>query len=329
MKKIVTLGEIMLRLSPPGYERFLQANSFDINYGGAEANVAIALSNLGYETQFVTKVPDNAIGHAAINSLRKYGVHTENVIFGGNRLGLYYLEKGYSVRASNVIYDRADSAFANVKSDDFNFDKIFDKADLFLVTGISPAVSPNACKLTKKALEFAKEKGLTIVIDVNYRAKMWSLEDANETMKDLLKYADIIIGFSPDILLEIKEDLSDDKHENLLKRMVETYGVKTAVSTFRKSHSANRNSLYARLYDGKKLYTSKEYSFDIVDRVGGGDSFTSGLISGLLDGKDTQETLEFATATSVWKHTILGDANVLSKEEIEKLLNGGSTLVQR
>lgn len=329
MKKVVTFGEIMLRLSPPDYQRFLQANTFEINYGGAEANVALALAMLGYDSHFVTKVPDNAIGHAAINSLRKYGVDTTDVVFGGDRLGIYYLEKGSSVRASNVIYDRKDSALAQAKCDDFDWDKIFIDTDLFLVSGISPAVSTDCENITKKALEAAKDAGVMIVIDVNYRAKMWDLEKANKVMKDLLPYADVVLGFSPDILLEIDQNLSPDEHINLLRRMVDTYDLKIAASTFRTSHSATHNSLKAKLYDGEKLYTSKEYEFDIVDRVGGGDSFTTGLISGLLDEKPLQEALEFATATSVWKHTIAGDANIVSKEEIESLAAGGSTLVQR
>ena len=200
---------------------------------------------------------------------------------------------------------------------------------MFLVTGITPAISDNLAQITEEALKKAKKKNLEIVIDVNYRAKMWDLKKANQVMAKLLPYADIVIGFTPDILLEIDQNLDPDEHVNLLKRMVETYDLKIAASTFRTSHSANHNSLKAKLYDGKNLYTSKEYEFDIVDRVGGGDSFTTGLISGIMDEKPIQEALEFATATSVWKHTIPGDANIVSKEEIENLAKGGSTLVQR
>ena len=329
MKKIVAFGEALMRLSPPNYQRFLQARNFDINYGGAEANVTLALANLGYDSYYVTKVPDNALGHAAINSIRQFGVNTKYVVYGGDKLGLYFLETGSSVRASNVIYDRKNSAIASAKSEEFDWDEIFTGKDMFLVTGITPAISDNLAQITEEALKKAKEKNLEIVIDVNYRAKMWDLKKANQVMTKLLPYADIVIGFTPDILLEIDQNLDPDEHVNLLKRMVETYDLKIAASTFRTSHSANHNSLKAKLYDGKKLYTSKEYEFDIVDRVGGGDSFTTGLISGILDEKPIQEALEFATATSVWKHTIPGDANIVSKEEIENLAKGGSTLVQR
>ncbi|WP_282928942.1 sugar kinase [Anaerococcus sp. Marseille-Q7828] len=329
MKKIVTFGEALMRLSPPNYQRFLQARNFDINYGGAEANVALALANLGYDSYYVTKVPDNALGHAAINSIRQFGVNTNYVVYGGDKLGLYFLETGSSVRASNVIYDRKNSAISSAKSEEFDWDEIFTGKDMFLVTGITPAISDKLAQITEEALKKAKEKNLEIVIDVNYRAKMWDLKKANQVMTKLLPYADIVIGFTPDILLEIDQNLDPDEHVNLLKRMVETYDLKIAASTFRTSHSANHNSLKAKLYDGKKLYTSKEYEFDIVDRVGGGDSFTTGLISGIMDEKPIQEALEFATATSVWKHTIPGDANIVIKEEIENLAKGGSTLVQR
>lgn len=329
MKKIVAFGEALMRLSPPNYQRFLQARNFDINYGGAEANVALALANLGYDSYYVTKVPDNALGHAAINSIRQFGVNTKYVVYGGDKLGLYFLETGSSVRASNVIYDRKNSAISSAKSVEFDWDEIFTSKDMFLVTGITPAISDNLAQITEEALKKAKEKNLEIVIDVNYRAKMWGLKKANQVMAKLLPYADIVIGFTPDILLEIDQNLDPDEHVNLLKRMVETYDLKIAASTFRTSHSANHNSLKAKLYDGKNLYTSKEYEFDIVDRVGGGDSFTTGLISGIMDEKPIQEALEFATATSVWKHTIPGDTNIVSKEEIENLAKGGSTLVQR
>ena len=329
MKKFVAFGEALMRLSPPNYQRFLQARNFDINYGGAEANVALALANLGYDSYYVTKVPDNALGHATINSIRQFGVNTKYVVYGGDKLGLYFLETGSSVRASNVIYDRKNSAISSAKSEEFDWDEIFTGKDMFLVTGITPAISDNLAQITEEALKKAKEKNLEIVIDVNYRAKMWDLKKANQVMTKLLPYADIVIGFTPDILLEIDQNLDPDEHVNLLKRMVEIYNLKIAASTFRTSHSANHNSLKAKLYDGKNLYTSKEYEFDIVDRVGGGDSFTTGLISGILDEKPIQEALEFATATSVWKHTIPGDANIVDKNEIERLSNGGSTLVQR
>lgn len=329
MKKIVTFGEALMRLSPPNYQRFLQARNFDINYGGAEANVALALANLGYDSYFVTKVPDNALGHAAIDSIRQFGVNTNYVVYGGEKLGLYFLETGSSVRASKVIYDRKNSAISSAKSDEFNWDEIFIGKDMFLVTGITPAISDNLAQITEEALKKAKNKNIEIVLDVNYRAKMWSLKKADQVMSKLLPYADIVIGFAPDILLEIDQNLDPDEHINLLKRMVEKYDLKIAASTFRTSQSANHNSLKAKLYDGKNLYTSKEYEFDIVDRVGGGDSFTTGLMSGILDEKPLQEVLEFATATSVWKHTIPGDANIVTKEEIESLAKGGSTLVQR
>lgn len=340
MKRVVTLGEIMLRLSTPGHERFVQADNFDICYGGGEANCCVSLSNYGLETRFVTKVPKNDIGQSAVNALRRYGVDTSFIARGGERLGIYFLESGASQRPSKVIYDRAHASIAEAKASEFNWDEIFKDVDWFHFTGITPALSDAAAELTLEALKVAKEKGITVSVDLNYRQKLWSQEKAKDVMTKLMKYVDVCIGNEEDAekVFGIKAENTDISkgeinhaaYEEVAKKIIETFGVKLVASTLRESYSASDNGWSAILYDGEKSYLSKKYDLRIVDRVGGGDSFASGLIYGLVMENPLDEALEFAVAASALKHTIPGDTNHVSKEEVMTLMGGdGSGRVQR
>ena len=339
-KKVVTLGEIMLRLSTPGFERFVQADSFDVNYGGGEANVAVAASNYGLEGVFVTKVPDNAIGQSAINAVSRYGVNTSFIAKGGKRLGIYFLETGASVRASQVIYDRAGASIAEAEISDFDFDKIFEGADWFHTTGITPALSDKSAALTLAALKAAKAKGVTTSIDLNYRKRLWSPEKARKVMTELCQYVDVCIGneedadttlgFKPEGTDVTKGELNLDGYKSVFKQMQEKFGFKIIATTLRESHSASDNGWSALLYNGTEFYHSKKYELRIVDRVGGGDSFASGLIYALVTGKNIADAAEFAVAASAIKHTIPGDFNHATLKEVQELVAGdGSGRVQR
>ena len=339
-KKVVTLGEIMLRLSTPGFERFVQSDSFDVNYGGGEANVAVAAANYGLEGVFVTKVPDNAIGQAAINAVSRYGVNTKFIAKGGKRLGIYFLETGASVRASQVIYDRAGASIAEAEITDFDFDKIFEGASWFHTTGITPALSDKSAALTLAALKAAKAKGVTTSIDLNYRKKLWSPEKARAVMTELCHYVDVCIGneedadttlgFKPEGTDVTKGELNLDGYKSVFKQMQEKFGFKYIATTLRESHSASDNGWSALLYDGTEFYHSKKYELRIVDRVGGGDSFASGLIYALVTGKNIKDAAEFAVAASAIKHTIPGDFNHATLKEVNELVAGdGSGRVQR
>ena len=339
-KKVVTLGEIMLRLSTPGFERFVQSDSFDVTYGGGEANVAVAVSNYGLNGVFVTKVPDNPIGQAAINHIRRYGVDTQYIARGGKRLGIYFLETGASMRASQVVYDRAGASIAEVDASEFDFDKIFEGADWFHTTGITPALSDKAAALTLEALKAAKAKGITTSIDLNYRKKLWSKEKAREVMTELCKYVDVCIGNEEDADTTLgfkaahtdvtKGELNLDGFKDVFKQMKEKFGFKFIASSLRESHSASDNGWSALVYDGTDFYHTKKYNVRIVDRVGSGDSFASGLIYGLVTGKSMAEAAEFGVAASALKHTIPGDLNHATLKEVEELMKGdGSGRVQR
>jgi len=339
-KKVVTLGEIMMRLSTPGFERFVQSDSFDVTYGGGEANVAVAVSNYGLNGVFVTKVPDNALGQAAINHIRRYGVDTQFIARGGKRLGIYFLETGASMRASQVIYDRAGASIADVDIAEFDFDKILDGADWFHTTGITPALSDKAAALTEAALKAAKAKGITTSIDLNYRKKLWSKEKAREVMTKLCQYVDVCIGneedaettlgFKADGTDVTKGELNLDGYKSVFKQMKDKFGFKYIASTLRESHSASDNGWSALVYDGNEFYHTKEYEVRIVDRVGSGDSFASGFIYGLVTGKSLKDAAEFGVAASALKHTIPGDLNHATLKEVEELVAGdGSGRVQR
>ena len=329
MAKVVTMGEIMLRLSTPGNEKFIQADEFDVCYGGGEANVAVSLANYGHDAEFVTKVPDNPIGECAVAALRKMNVKTDNIAKGGERLGIYFLESGASMRASNVVYDRAHSSISTAEAADFDFDKIFDGADWFHFTGITPAVSDAAAELTEEALKAAKAKGVKVSVDLNFRKKLWSSEKAQKVMSNLMQYVDVCIG-ATDVT---SGDLELAGYEDIFKQMVEKFNFEYVISSLRVSHSASDNGWSACIYsrDTKEFYHSKEYRVHpIVDRVGGGDSFAGGTICGFVDGKNFKDALEFGVAASALKHTIPGDFNLVSRADVENLVGGdGSGRVQR
>lgn len=332
--KIITLGEIMLRLSTPGNTRIVQSDSFDVNYGGGEANVAVSLANYGHDAYYVTKLPKHEVGQAAVNALRRYGVHTDYIVRGGNRVGIYYLESGSAMRPSKVIYDRADSAIAKANLSDFDFDTIMEGADWFHFSGITPAISDSAAELTLIACKKAKEHGLKVSCDLNYRKKLWSVEKAQSVMTPLMEYVDVCIGneedaqyclgFKPDADVEAG-NTSADGYYSIFKQMKEKFNFEYVVSTLRESYSASHNGWKALIYDGKEFYESKHYDIEpIVDRVGGGDSFSGGLIHGLLTMDNMKDALEFAVAASALKHTINGDFNLVSKEEVESLAKGNA-----
>lgn len=343
MSKIITLGEIMLRLSPAGCHRFVQVDNFDVIWGGGEANVAVSCANYGHHACFVSKLPTHEIGQAAVNALRRYGVDTTHVARGGNRVGIYYCETGASMRPSKVIYDRAGSAIAEANPEDFDFDAIMEGADWFHWSGITPAISDKAAELTRLACEAAKRHGVTVSVDLNFRKKLWTSEKAQSIMRPLMKYVDVCIGNEEDAALVLgykpgatdvtKGDLELAGYQDIFTRMCKDLGFKYAISSLRVSHSASDNGWSACIYNAetKEFYHSKTYRISpIVDRVGGGDSFAGGVITGFLDGKDFKSALEFGVAASALKHTIPGDFNLVSRKEVEALAGGdGSGRVQR
>lgn len=334
MGKIVTLGEIMLRLSPTGNYRFVQSESFQIFPGGGEANVAVSLANYGHTACFVSKLPSHEIGQIAVNALRRYGVKTEYISRGGDRVGLYYAETGASMRPSKVIYDRAYSAIAEADISDFDFDKIMEDADWFHWSGITPAISDKAAEIVRVACEAAKRHRVTVSVDLNFRKKLWTSEKAISVMRPLMQYVDVCIGneedanmclgYKPDADVEGGKTDAEGYYE-IFKGMMKEFGFKYVVSTLRESYSASHNGWKALIYDGKTFYESKHYDINpIIDRVGGGDSFSAGLIHGLLSYKDQDKALEFAVAASALKHTIPGDFNLVSTSEVESLAKGNA-----
>jgi 2-dehydro-3-deoxygluconokinase len=339
-KKVVTLGEIMMRLSTPDFKRFVQSDSFDVTYGGGEANVAAALCNYGLNGTFVSKVPNNPLGQSAINHLRRYGVDTQFMARGGNRLGIYFLETGASMRASQVVYDRADASISDVDASEFDFDKIFEGADWFHTTGITPALSDKAAALTEAALKAAKARGITTSIDLNYRKKLWTKEKAREVMTRLCQYVDVCIGNEEDADTTLgftskgtdvtKGELNLEGYKDVFQQMKAKFGFKYIASTLRESHSASDNGWSALVYDGSEFYHTKSYEVRIVDRVGSGDSFASGFIYGLVTGMKMSDAAEFGVAASAIKHTIPGDLNHATLAEVKDLVGGdGSGRVQR
>ena len=342
-KKVVTFGEIMLRLSTPGFTRFVQSQSFDATYGGGEANVAVSLANYGLESYFVTKLPKHEIGQSAVNHLRRYGVNTDFINRNGERVGVYFLESGASQRASKVVYDRSNSAITDVDSSDFNWDEIFDGCDWFHWTGITPALGFKTQEVLKEALETAKSKNIKVSCDLNFRKKMWTTDEAQRVMKPLMEYVDVCIANEEDADKSLgekagetnveKASIDEDGYFKLAKHLKQKYGFEAVAITLRESHSASRNGWSALLLDNKNCqspYRSKKYDIQIVDRVGGGDSFASGLIYGLINYEDTKQSLEFAVGASCLKQTIPGDFNLVSVDEVEKLIKGdGSGRVER
>lgn len=340
--KVVSFGEILLRLAAPGYTKLFQKDSLDATFCGSEANVAVSLAILGLDSSYVSKLPDNDLGHAAVNSMRYFGVDTANVVYDNHRIGLYYLEKGASQRPSKIIYDRAYSSFSLSERADFDWDKIFNKADWFHWTGINPALGGTLPIICEDACKAAKAKGLLISCDLNYRRNLWSSEDARTVMDRLIPYVDICIaneedadkslGIKPENNNVDSGELNKPGYEFVARKICSIYGCKKVAITLRESCSASQNRWSAILYDGVKQqsYYSKEYNIQIIDRVGAGDSFTAGLIYSLALNKENQAALEFATAASCLKHTIEGDYNRTTVSDIENILkNGGHGRVQR
>lgn len=339
-KRVITFGEIMLRLAPEGYYRFVQADRLGATFGGGEANVAVSLANYGLDAAFVTKLPSHEIGQAAVNSLRRYGVDTSTIVRGGSRIGIYYLEKGASQRPSKVIYDRAGSSIAEASRSDFDWKAIFEGADWFHFTGITPALNDEVAAICLDACKAAKEAGIPISCDLNYRNKLWSKEKAGQVMGELCKYVDVCIANEEDAadVFGIKAANTDvtagevnrEGYKDVAKQLADRFGFSKVAITLRESISANDNLWSAMLYDGADYHFSKKYKMHIVDRVGGGDSFGGGLIYACLNGYDSQAAIEFAVAASCLKHSIEGDFNMVSVDEVTKLAGGdASGRVQR
>lgn len=325
----------MLRLAPEGYYRFVQAETFGATFGGGEANVAVSLANYGLDAAFVTKLPTHEIGQMAVNSLRRYGVDTSYIARGGDRVGIYYLEKGASQRPSKVIYDRAYSAIALASKEDFDWEKIFDGAEWFHFTGITPALGDNVAEICLEAVKAAKKLGLKVSCDLNYRKKLWTREKAGKVMAELMPYVDVCIANEEDAsdVFGIKAENTDieggkidgEGYKEVAKKLKDRFGFSYVAITLRSSISANDNDWAAMLYDGNDCYFSRKYHMHIVDRVGGGDSFGAGLIYAMLDGKDAQGIIEFAVAASCLKHSIEGDYNMVSVAEVESLAGGNAS----
>ncbi|MBO4420677.1 MAG: sugar kinase [Lachnospiraceae bacterium] len=340
MKRVITFGEIMLRLAPEGYYRFVQAEKYGATFGGGEANVAVSLANFGVDAVFVSKVPKHEIGQACVNSLRRFGVDTDEILRGGDRLGIYYLEKGASQRPSKVIYDRAGSSISQATKDEFDWDDILEGADWFHFTGITPALGDNVAEICLEAVKAARAKGITVSCDLNYRNKLWSKEKAGEVMGELCKYVDVCIANEQDAddVFGIKARNTDvtsgkvdhEGYKDVALQLKERFGFKKVAITLRGSISANDNDWAGMLYDGSDFYFSRTYPVHIVDRVGGGDSFGGGLIYACLNDYSGQDTINFAVAASCLKHSIEGDYNMVTVDEVKKLAGGdASGRVQR
>lgn len=340
--RVITFGELLLRLASPGYTKLFQRDFLEATFCGGEANVAVSLSNFGVDSIFVTKLPDSDIGYAAAHSLDYFNVDTSRIVYGKGRMGLYYLEKGASQRPSKVIYDRSDSAISLAQRQEFDWKEIFDGADWFHWTGINPALSNELADICREACEIAKDKGLIISCDLNYRSKLWTPTQAQTVMKPLMKYVDVCICNEEDAekvlgVNNVKSDvengiLNDNDYANTAEMISNVYDCRYVATTLRTSFSASRNGWRALLYDSRlqTSFFSREYDIQIVDRVGGGDSFGAGLIYALGSGMDSQSSIEFATAASCLKQTIEGDYNRCTKDEVENLINSnGNGRVQR
>jgi len=337
-KKVLTFGEIMLRLSTAGYSRFVQAQNFDVTFGGGEANVAVSLANYGLESYFITKLPKHEIGQAAVNHLRRFGVHDDYIVRGGERIGIYFLETGASQRASKVIYDRSFSAVSTINSNECSWEEAFTNAAWFHWTGITPALGKNTQAALFDACKIAKKKGVKISCDLNFRKKLWTEKEAQSVMNPLMEYVDVCIaneedaekslGLKPKNTNITKGELSEEGYTELANELKSKYNFDTVAITLRESYSASRNGWSALMVDDKDCKNptrSKRYDVQIVDRVGGGDSFASGLIFGLLTKENSKEALEFAVAASCLKQTVPGDFNLVSIEEVEKLAKGDAS----
>ncbi|MBR3894316.1 MAG: sugar kinase [Clostridia bacterium] len=335
MKRIITFGEIMMRLNPEGYLRFLQAEGFEASYAGGEANVAVSLANYGMDAAFVSKVPAHEIGQCAVNALRRFGVDTRMMVRGGDRLGIYFVEKGASQRASKVIYDRAGSAIAKATAADFDWEKIFEGADWFHFTGIAPALGGELPEICLAACQEAKKRGVKISCDLNYRKKLWTSNEAEAVMSKLMPYVNVCIANEEDAkdVFGIEAEGTDlnagkvnhDGYISVARQLTERFGFEKVAITLRGSISASDNEWAAMLYADGKAYFSPKYLVHIVDRVGGGDSFGGGLIYSLLSDYDDQRAINFAVAASCLKHSIEHDFNLVSVAEVEALANGNAS----
>ena len=342
MARIITFGEIMLRLKSPALERFFQSPSLEATFGGGEANVAVSLANYGMDAAFVTALPNNAIGEACRRDVRSFGVDVSNIKMTDGRMGIYFLETGSNQRPSKVVYDRAESAIAIAPIDLFDWEKIFEGADWFHISGIAPAISASAAELSLAACKAAQKCGVTVSCDLNYRKNLWKYgKEAKEVMGELAKYIDVAIANEEDFQKSLgitaasdveSGSLDRNVYEGIAKKAMELYpNIKRVAITLRESKSADRNDWAACIYDGKEFYVSRKYEItDIVDRVGGGDSFSGGLIYGLLTYEKQSDALEFAVAASCLKHTISGDYNRVTVAEVTSLMKGsGSGRVER
>lgn len=341
MSKIATVGEIMMRLQPQGYKRIMQADSLDIVFGGGEANVAVSLSQFGEEVRYITKLPDNVLGDKCIRELKGWGVDTSYISRGGDRLGLYFCEKGCSQRPSNVIYDRAESAFATSSAKDYDFDSALDGVEWLHWTGITPAVSKGVADMMREILKKAKEKGITISCDLNYRKKLWTRSQANDCMTKLVRFVDILISNEEDCKdvfgIEAQDsdistgNLAVSGYEDIGRKLISRFpNLKCVAFTLRESVSASRNNWSGIIVEKNESFISKKYAIDLVDRIGGGDSFAAGLIYAMLNEYSNLDAINFAVAASCLKQTIEGDFNISSVEEVKKLAGGsGNGRVQR
>jgi 2-dehydro-3-deoxygluconokinase len=341
MATIVTFGEVMLRLKPPGFERFLQASQLEATFGGGEANVAVSLSMFGHTGRFVSALPAHPIGDWCVSSLRRYGVDTSAIKRAGDRVGIYFLEGGASQRASNVVYDRANSSIAEIKPGDIDWPSALQGAEWFHITGITPALSDSAAAAAAEAMKAAKDAGCTVSIDLNFRKKLWTSAKANEVMSGLMQWVDVAIGNEEDAekVFGIEAgstdvtsgELDHDRYKDVAAQLMARFpSLKQVAITLRESISASQNGWSAMLVDANGASFSKRYDITIVDRVGGGDSFAAGLIHALVAGKDRQGAIEFAVAASCLKHSINGDLNLVTVDEVERLAGGdGSGRVQR
>ena len=342
MPKVVTFGEIMLRLSPPGFERFFQSPVLSATFGGGEANVAVSLAHFGCDSYYVTRLPSHAIGDAAIRALRAEGVRTDFIVRGGERVGIYFAESGASQRASSVIYDRAGSAISEMDPDAVDWQRAFASAQWFHVTGITPALGASAAACTKNAIERAKAAGLRVSVDLNFRKKLWSEAEAQATMRPLMRSVDVVIANEEDIQSVLGLQVPDtnvtsgklnlDGYRGVAEQLSRDFGPDMVAITLRESHSASDNGWSGVLWDNQSraFHVSQQYELRLVDRIGGGDSFAAGLIYSLVTGRTPEASLRFAVAASALKHTIPGDFNRVTVDEVDRLAGGdASGRVQR
>lgn len=338
INKILTFGEIMLRLSPPGFQRFTQARSFDVIYGGTEANVAVSLAKFGMDVEYLTRLPENELGDACLNYLRQFGIKVDHVLRGGERLGKYFYEKGASVRSGKIIYDRSNSAISTTTNEMFDWDSILEGVSWFHWTGITPGLSENLANVCLEGLKKTKEKDITVSCDLNFRNKLWNYgKTPKEIMPELIEKCDVLIGSEFNIKKMLGISLSDgklsteanqvEKNRKIMEKLIKKYpNIAKVAFTIRNSLTASHNTLTGLLYDGREIYSSPTYDIDfIVDRVGAGDAFDAGLIYELIhDNEGLQRVVNFATAAAALKHTIAGDFNLVSKQEVEKVMEGQS-----